>query len=61
MKKGYEAPKAEKIEFNYDEAVSASDVVVCGSGLKEVYKDMGKLNCKDTFIGTEEVWKADNL
>ena len=29
MKKGYETPKAERMEFNYSEAVVASGVTVC--------------------------------
>ena len=59
MKKEYNAPKAEKIEFSYTETVVAS--VACGSGLTTIYTARGRENCDDTYVGTKEVWKADNL
>ncbi len=61
MRKEYQVPKAEKMEFNYSEAVVASNTPVCGSGLAKVYKDIGVVNCEKTFVGYENVWKADNL
>ena len=61
MKKEYEAPKAEKMDFNYAETVVASGTIVCGSGLAKVYTNTGKINCEDTFVGYQDVWKADNL
>ena len=61
MRKEYQVPKAEKMEFNYSEAVVASGTILCGSGLAKVYKDTGYVNCEETFVGYENVWKADNL
>ena len=60
MKKQYVSPKAEKIKFEYTEAVVASSII-CESGLKKVYKDTGKTNCEDTYLYTEQVWNGDNL
>ena len=60
MKNTYTAPKAEKMNFDYTENVSASSVI-CKSGLKKIYTDTGKEMCEDTFLGVIEVWNADNL
>ncbi len=46
MKKDYEAPKAEKLEFNYSEVVTASG---CG-GIYQEYKDDGE-GCNKTPTG----------
>lgn len=60
MKKEYESPKVEKVEFNYDETVVASSLV-CKSGLKKVYTDTGIVKCTTTFVGYEDEWIGDNL
>ena len=61
MRKEYQVPKAEKMEFSYSETVVASGTIVCGSGYAKVYTDTGVPNCGTTFKGYEQVWKADNL
>ena len=60
MKKGYQSPKAEKINFQYAESVVAS-VSICKSGLTKVYTDTGIPNCATTYVRTEAVWNGDNL
>ena len=59
MKKEYETPMAEKMEFNYTDAVVASQV--CKSGLKKVYTDTGKPNCSDRYLGDVDSWVGDTF
>ncbi|MBR0512937.1 MAG: hypothetical protein IJK06_01645 [Clostridia bacterium] len=47
MKKEYEVPKAEKLEFNYSEGVTASSS--CGGAFQK-YTD-GGYNCQTTPTG----------
>lgn len=55
MRKEYEAPKAEKVEFDYKEIVVAS---VCESGIGDFYKkeEMTGTECREEYTGSGQVW-----
>ena len=59
MKKEYEFPKAEKVEFNYSEVVVASGVI-CKSGYTTKHEDTGVVHC-NSHSWEEEEWNGDNL
>ena len=62
MKKDYEAPKAEKMEFNYSEMVVASS---CNSGITKYYTDEGKkpdgTACDSRYVNDDGGHFGDNL
>ena len=51
MKKEYEAPKAEKLEFDYSDAVTASGTQ-CSGGIYQMYTH-GYTNCHEQ---STQVW-----
>lgn len=57
MKKEYSMPRAEKVQFNYEEVVVASGG--CISGKKKVYTHVTTEEvkyCESTYIGDEDTW-----
>ena len=52
MKKQYETPKAEKLDFDYTDTVTASDGKKCSGGIYRMYTH-GYDNCREKET---EVW-----
>lgn len=59
MKKGYQSPKVEKIEFQYAETVVAS-VKVCDSGYQNTYTQTGVEECGENFV-SHVPWSNDKF